>query len=364
MITEVEITNFQGHKYTYLDFCSGLNIIKGRTHSGKSSIIRSFEWAFENRPRGAGDKYRRDFSDQTEDVSVNVAFSEGTFISRVKNNKDNIYLSSEHIEPFRSLKTDIPDEIREITKLRRHNIQTQRDKYFIIDKSPGQVATELNKVVGLQIIDEKAAKAKKAVNALINRSQVLSDEIEATKNKISDKKFKTAKSINLKLSRIDYLIDKSGSESEEYEYILEIYDLIHQNKDIINKFKGIEKLKTSISKVDNLYLSANKKESELASIEGIKSAIAEHKRYKHEAGLLLSINPIVLKLNGLLSVSKSKCNEIDELNMKKGIIATNYVDIKRYDCELIELRKKMANLEKKLDYCPRCGAHKKYWREQ
>ena len=46
MIEAVEIINFQPHENTVLEFAPGVNVIKGQSRSGKSSIIRSLEWLF------------------------------------------------------------------------------------------------------------------------------------------------------------------------------------------------------------------------------------------------------------------------------------------------------------------------------
>ena len=48
LIEAIEITNFQSHANTVLEFHEGVNVIKGTSGHGKSAIIRALEWLLTN----------------------------------------------------------------------------------------------------------------------------------------------------------------------------------------------------------------------------------------------------------------------------------------------------------------------------
>ena len=52
MIKSIDIENFQSHKKTRIDFDPGVNVIIGRSDSGKTSILRALNWVINNKPSG------------------------------------------------------------------------------------------------------------------------------------------------------------------------------------------------------------------------------------------------------------------------------------------------------------------------
>ena len=367
MIDQIEFVNFQGHRYTILDFSPGLNVITGRTHSGKSSLMRGIQWALENKPRGAGDKYKRDFTKPSDPISVSIAFSEGTYISREKTNKHNAYTSSEHPDPFLSLKTDVPDEIKEITKLKPHNFQSQKDKYFLISKTSGQVASELNKVVGLKIIDDKSAKIKRIVSDLTDRDKVLKSQIKATEERLKSDEFKIADSIKINLDMLDEYIDMYDSDSEALSTLIETVKEIDRHEKVIKEYidmNEVEKLLPKIkSKINDLAVI----EEKILAVQEISLMVESWGAELDQANKIVALEPLVLKIRKMLADIGSIESAIFEVgNIARDIALANR-EIK-YSDEVIELNedkliKLEIELEKIIDYCTRCGAHKKYWRK-
>jgi len=362
-IDQIEIINFQGHKYTLLDFSSGLNIIKGRTHSGKSSIVRAVEWAAENRPRGAGDKYRNDDAKLADEVSVSIAFGEGSFISRQKNRTINGYITSEHKEPFVALRTDVPDEIREITKLRSHNILTQKDKYFLIDKTPGQVSSELNKVVGLKIIDEKASKAKTIVKHLSNKITLLGEQIEGTEKELESVEFKTAERLRLKLAKIDELIDTFDSDEAELAYLLEIKDNISEHELNIKSYNSVEHILPAIGVLKRLIEESDKKEEEISGAVYIRTMIESWEADEDQANAIIALEPKVSEVKKLINDYNFINNAVLDVMDISSMIKNTEVIISSLSNQIDKSDKKLKELESQLEYCTKCGALRKHWRE-
>jgi len=83
MIETVEVENFQSHKRTVLELSPGVNVIKGRSHSGKSSIVRAIRWVLLNQPRGT--HFVSHFKKKKEETSVGIAFTGDKYAIRRRN---------------------------------------------------------------------------------------------------------------------------------------------------------------------------------------------------------------------------------------------------------------------------------------
>ena len=84
MIQTGVIRNFQSHKKSILNLSKGVNVIVGKTDSGKSAIIRALRWLFTNTP--SGDAFR---SWDGGDTKVSATFYDmDKKITRIKGNKN------------------------------------------------------------------------------------------------------------------------------------------------------------------------------------------------------------------------------------------------------------------------------------
>ena len=110
MIKSIEIHNFQSHKDTKISFEKGLNIIKGKTHSGKSAIVRALRFCLQNKPRG--DSFRSWFANPDEPVRIKICFYDGSEITREKG-KDNSYTIKKNgnTSTFKALGSKVPKEL-------------------------------------------------------------------------------------------------------------------------------------------------------------------------------------------------------------------------------------------------------------
>lgn len=368
MIDQIEITNFQSHKHSHFSLSDKLNIIKGRTHSGKSCIVRALKWAVENRPKGGGDKFRNDQSKKNSTVSVSLSFSDGSFISREKTSKRNSYITSEHKEPFDAIKLDVPEEVRDVMKLKPHNIRSQGDGYFLIDKTGGQVATSLNNVVGLKIIDDVKAKAKKLVSSFSNRLQVLNTQVEEIESELGSESFASARKIGSLISQYDYEDTIYSTIVDEVEEIESILSEIKESREVIDLYDAYKGLSGKTDRLNNELQYLSNAESDTRYIYDVKEAISEHRL---NLEIYNKILPIIPKLDSLKD-DISMLYEIEQtafkvekvyldIRNKKSFVAEAADSLESYEDRLIELG---LELEKRIDYCDKCGAHKKHWNKK
>ena len=138
MIDTIEIENFQSHRHTTVQLSPGVNVIKGRSHSGKSSVMRAIRWALLNQPRG--ENFVSHFKGDKEVTSVGIQFDDGRHATRLRRGgSKNGYESSSG--SFKALRSDVPEEITEITKMEAINVQMQGAPYFMLSETPGKVAS-------------------------------------------------------------------------------------------------------------------------------------------------------------------------------------------------------------------------------
>lgn len=145
MIEKITLENFQSHKKTEMEFGPGVNVIVGPSDSGKTAIIRALRWLVWNRP--SGDAFISHWADSTK-VSVQI---DGKIITREKTKTENKYLLDTMI--FNAVKTDVPIDVQTLLNLGEINIQQQLDRPFLLDATPGEVASHFNKIAHLDVID-------------------------------------------------------------------------------------------------------------------------------------------------------------------------------------------------------------------
>lgn len=177
-IKKLDLINFQGHKNSSVGFDPGVNVITGSSDSGKSSLIRAIVWVLTNRPKGA--EFRSWSALVNEPVSVVMTFDDGVEIKRTKSRDENSYSVGDR--KFDMVKLDLPAEVERAAFISKNNVQTQHDKYFLFQDSPGEAAKRLNELVGIDLIDL----AMKRINAMarecddeVMRKSIEIDDTEA-----------------------------------------------------------------------------------------------------------------------------------------------------------------------------------------
>jgi len=312
MIRSAEIVNVQTHEYTTLEFLPGVNVIKGTSHKGKSSVMRALRWAlFNYQPQNTS--WKSWFADDKADHSVGIDFTDDQWILRLRG-KGNNYLA-EDLE-LSAVGKAVPDEIKKITQIESINFQEQGDEYFLLDKkvSPGQAGKMLNEFVGLQIIDESRTKINGMIRVDKQRLEIVKENIKESKEQLKDFKHldeatRLVKETHQAQNKLDIASEKAAT----------INDIIYD----INKYK------LDIKNTE-LWLKVKDRYEKLLS-EQTKLDIHVSKRSKIE-----NIYSDMLRLK----------------KQRENVSQTLKIDLKRY-----------KELESQLDFCQYCGADKKYWKK-
>lgn len=363
MLKELEIINIQAHVYSYLEFHHHLNVIRGTSHHGKSSIIRSIRWALENEPYGIN--YLNWDKDEKEGFESHLSFDEGN-ISRVKNSKFNGYLlnasSLQEEEKLEALRSDVPDEIRAVSRMNRNNIRGQDDGYFMLQDSPGNVARMLNEKTGLDDIDKVNKITKNLLSEFKSKLKHTEKELE---------KHQSRRVYLLKIKSFEYQIHELDNMFERYDrtdnHIRILGDILAKLFNIHMKIRNCEAVLKRQAELDVIVNLLDRRIKAVAQYTKLKLSLnninmletnIEHILIELEMGPIINdINVLILEREQTLKDWEnlySRNNIIKILNRKIGAKEDHIYEIDR---ELSDLNDKLYNIE----ICTTCGAKREHW---
>lgn len=357
MISILEIINFQAWKNAILEFHKDVNIIKGTSHHGKSSLIRAFDWIFRNKPINDD---MRPWSDPKKklEISGSVEFDDGHYISRIKTKTFNGYETS--IGPFEALHRKMPEEIVNLANM-RENIHMQDDDYFLLKESPGNVARILNRKSGLEDIDIIAKATKSAIADLVQKKKTTESKKDETQEELT-KLNKLAK-LAPKFKELDKLIETRDHLEKTENGIRKLLNDIKLIRYKINDVKHFLKFEKSINEIQslttNIYSQSQNAEKLRELLEDIDANTIIMTELQSILEFKKSINEIQSLITDLEEI-ESERKILEVLIGQINIISKQIVSDRE---KIIQLKRKKKLLEVKLNYCPECGAYKKYWRK-
>jgi len=351
VITDIECTNFQGYEDLSISLHPGLNVIIGDTNSGKSSVVRLLTWIFENRPRG--DAFRNHGMGKKDNVTGSVAFDDDTWVTREKGGGINQYEIPTSKEPLKALRTDVPVEVREVTKMHKVNIQSQHpdDQYFMLTESPGQVAKRFNKVANLVIMDD----ALTMINGMVREVKQV---YEFTKTEI-EKKDTDIKALewseNAK-KRLDLL----AAENAAVELTVERADFLY---DSIEKYQAIEKELEEYSGVPGAlkeFLGFQDDYKNLQEKKRISASLKNSTETLKNIGLSLKSTELLEKAKNDFNALNNEDNAAVEKRKRQSLLRQQIKSSNNIKKEISTVDYEIESLQKRLSKftgtaCPTCG---------
>lgn len=395
-LDSIELQNFRSHSNSTFKLSPGMNVILGESGNGKSDVIRSARLIAFNRPSGFRYKsWSADESDVTK-----VIFRKGSkSISRLRASKKiNKYMVND--ESYNALGTSVPIEVSNALGLSEINIQTQFEKFFLLQNTPGEVARKLNEVIGLDIIDESLSKINSIVSIASSEVTKIQSDIDTNTEKL--KQYKDLSEIEELVNELDSLkikYDDSINDAMRLESILEELDDISEELSLLPNIEKIEKevscikslyqdwLNTDIEeqRLNVLVTNAGNTKSRLAKIDVLLESEKDLILLKQLNNDCLEVNEQIERLDYLIKdlkvtqhkISKSNIllrsekdvNELivmqEELNLYSE--STNKLDtmirqakthavrIKNTSSEISTFESKEKELKKIMKICPTCG---------
>ncbi len=176
MIKSLQISNFQSHKSSLLEFDNGVNVIIGQSDSGKSAILRALLWLVTNRP--SGESFRSNWGRDTE-VEMKM---DGGIVSRTRGKGKNQYILNG--QTLASIGTDVPVEVMKMLDLKDVNVQHQLDAPFLLSETAGEVARQLNQIANLEVIDTATTNIARTIRQYTNEEAIQETELDRIVNEL------------------------------------------------------------------------------------------------------------------------------------------------------------------------------------
>jgi hypothetical protein len=285
-IKKIEIELFQPHEMAILEPAEGFTVITGSSRAGKTSLVRAIKKAIENKPLG---DFKSWFANPDDESQVALEFDDDSYIVRVMSNRVNSYVVSTLEDPLKAIRTDVPEEVSNITQMSSINIHSQLDPYFMLQPpyTPGEVGRMFNEAVKLEIIDATLDETNKALRELKQ-----------------DKKYE------------ERMLEIKKEEAEQYKDLDEIEALI---LDLNSALETKDKLTKEISAIGQIVLLIDRTETQLQHLKfalGIKEHLASILSLLTKASELDREIQRVRATLGMISLTES---EIDKLNKFIGL---------------------------------------------
>lgn len=298
-LTKLVVGNFQILESKTITLSEKINIICGRTDTGKSTTFRALESLFLN-------KYTDGF------------FTIGTKFyrigARLKNKHEIIKTRRQQTtytidgKEHKAVGRGIPDVLKDYVNLEPENFQKQHNPYFLINKdydSPSQVAASLNKISGMG----DATKAISLINSDIRNEEAsikLLQEERLVLDKNTEELLWTEDAIRRldKISKLQQLIEKL------YEFRLILFQL----KSIP---EGLDQFKESVNELYELRRKVNpvvRTLNEYKSLKRKQRSVPETEKFKELYKKLVATREKQKRTTRLMSDYKRYKSELNEVN--------------------------------------------------
>lgn len=180
MLKKIKIKNFQSHERTALNLSPGVNVIVGRSTTGKSAIVRAFRWLMLNRP--AGDAFKSNFADADDSVKVEVITREGARIIAEKLKRPNGHSyqvgNDGRNYDFEGVGRAVPDMATTALNMKGINVQTQLEPHFLIASTPSAFSAAIHKITNAAKVENAIARMLRHINTLKNSLRSNKAELE------------------------------------------------------------------------------------------------------------------------------------------------------------------------------------------
>jgi chromosome segregation ATPase len=312
MIKTVVIRNFQSHKKSILNLSKGVNVIVGKTDSGKSAIIRALRWLFTNTP--SGDAFR---SWDGGDTKVSATFYDmDKKITRIKGNK-NAYIVETLDEQsvvtdkkeYTGIGTDVPEPIENLFNINSINMQAQLDSPFLLSETPGEVARFFNRVAHLDKIDLGQYNIKKWMREIEKCKSINEKTIEENKQKIEEHNYLYKLQID-----VENLEELQNKRDKQKQRIASLQSLIDSIEKVDNELKDLEIWKEIEVPVSILVEQIETLDKQIKNRNGLFLLIEKLNEVNLSLKDLDAILPAEKKVHSLLKKNE-KCDKmIEEYN--------------------------------------------------
>ena len=339
MIKSVTIRNFMCHQRKRLKFTDGINAITGPTDTGKSAIINALCWVIFNKPQGF--TFLNNKAKKKDKVKVKINFDNG-YIERVRSKTDNYYIVNG--EKYTALRGQVPREVLEFLQMDEVNVQKQHEPYFLIAKSSGEIAREINELMNLELIDQLNKELTQRLNKTKSRHKLIEEDKQQIEQQLNDLEW--VDKADKEFKRIDSLYQKLSEKKEWLDRLKSVLVRLEQNKEesvtLVVKLDKATAIKTGL-------VCVSKKQLELKELKGIVNKINNLPKIS-----IPDIEPIE-EIEVLISDRKGLSSEIAKLKRAVTSLKKVMTEQAELDQKLESEKQEFDELLKESGVCPLCG---------
>lgn len=355
MILSLHLVNFEIHEDTLIEFVSGVNVIRGTTGQGKTSIRRALTYVVFSKPV-QGRPY-----DKSKDSYVTLRCSGIPAITRGRTGGkkgknyykiDSKLVSGEEQDPLKAFKRTVPPEIAQMLDMSEVNIQEQFKEYYLLQNTAGQVAKTIHKLLGMDLVDKTARVANSAIAAQGKLLQSRKTQIENIHTDI--KKYEYVESLEKELDDLETAI-------QDYEEL----EARHHNLTTLLERCKILQQRIAATKVPELVeknaralvadiLEFNTKQEESEGVHEAVKAIDQITKRQRELAEWLQVEAEASKLKN--EIIDLQTQEVQSQRLERLIVQLQENQTETDNiCKVISYNtKELAALKKKLKICPVC----------
>jgi len=346
------IEDFKTHKKTDLEFSSGINVITGISGHGKTNILLGLNLVVNNRPLGSS-YIRRGQDNCTVTAEVDMDSSVLSIV-RKKGKLENSYILKEDevnlYDPFTAFGNSPPKEIIDVFNLSDINVQKQRDPYFLVYTSPGQVATYIRAILKLDRIDRIIKSISHEIHS--EKSEIVSKEeelksINAQLIEINKIDFELFEEQIIKIKHIDSEITRLENKIKQIDDIIGVIQIFEDRQIVLPS--NINQLLGRALELPDKIVQVQQR------IDMLKSLIVNIKRIETNKIVLpenletiLTDRHVADQYNYIRKQIEVLAPVIEEIRNIKLKISDNNIQLK-------QLRQEEKQLKGKLEICPSCG---------
>lgn len=343
MLKRLELSNFQCHRKTALEFDPGVNVIAGTSDGGKSAILKGLLWLVTNRPQGLG--FRSMQAKKGDLVEAKIVLDEHEII-RQRGEQVNEYLMDG--KRFVAMKNEVPQEIAAELNLLPVNIQTQFQPHFLLSASSGDVARTLNESCDLSIIDQTIKRIKAIEQAAKADAKYLAGALEETEQELE--KLDWVEDAEVRANALTAELDRTAKKKEQEVSLEKMIAALQQAtiemhilQDLDRAFSFMPVLEKQITKLAKLDADWEK----LAAITGKLLDIRKILNSKPES-LFEAMPRIEKEISSFLEVTR-RSEKLERLVSELEKITTQE---EAADSNLARIQAELA----RFNTCPLCGA--------
>jgi len=339
MIKTIKLNNFQRHEDSVFDFKPGINVICGKTNSGKSSVIRAIKYVAENRPSSNNFERRG-----AKGFEIEIEFDNGT-VKRIKGKGNKYFLNDKELN---AVGTDVPEEISELLGFNEFTLQGQFDSVKFLNDSPGKVAKYINAITKQEIIDDITKLANAEVSNINTEKNRIEKNLEDAEKQLDS--LQPLVDLKGKVDRIDSRLKDYDSLVAKKEKMVSLIIEIERANKLISKYQHVVLLLQKVHKASTALNEVLELDNKIKKLLTLKGNIQNNERILKA----LEIDSVVQKQKQIEEEEKA-LNKTNELIRKINLLTRSLLSNERSLEEKSKTLTAKQNELSEIDICPLCG---------